>query len=245
VTVGSHLRFLPDRTRLFRIIGDVTEVRVVAIVIIVSLVGFNAAFLALARLFEYPAILRRPASEILERYRAGGRSLRATWYAFMASGLLFTVVPLLLHPILEERGAQPAILATGLGLLAGLVQVLGLLRWSFLVPYLADEHAGADAAGRRSIELAFESAHRYLGAGVGEHLGYLLTGAWTVAMAFLLPEAGLVAPILGWIGLLPAAAILVGLLEPLEVRGAGAVNAIGYLAFSIWLLVVAVVLLVA
>jgi len=64
-------------------------------------------------------------------------------------------------------------------------------------------------------------------------------------MAFLLPEAGLVAPILGWIGLLPAAAILVGLLEPLEVRGAGAVNAIGYLAFSIWLLVVAVVLLVA
>lgn len=38
-----------------------SEVRVVAVVIIVSLVSFNAAFLALGRLFDYPAILRRPA----------------------------------------------------------------------------------------------------------------------------------------------------------------------------------------
>jgi len=223
----------------------VTDVRVVAVLIIVSLVSFNAAFLALGRLFDYPGILRRPASEILRRYRAGGRPLRAAWYAFMASGLLFMLVPLLLHPLLEARGVKSAIVATGLGLLAGLVQVLGLLRWSFLVPYLAEVHDRADAARRRSIEFAFESAHRYLGMGVGEHLGYLLTGAWTVAIAFLLPQAGLVAPWLGWIGLLPAAAILVGLLEPLEVRWAGAVNAIGYLAFSAWLLVVATVLLVA
>jgi len=164
----------------------------------------------------------------------------------MASGLLFTLVPLLLHPILEARGAQPAILATGLGLLAGLVQVLGLLRWSFLVPNLAEQHAGAtEGAERRSIELAFESAHRYLGMGVGEHLGYLFTSGWTVAMALLLPQAGLVDQVLGLIGLVPAAAILAGLLEPLAVRWAGTVNAVGYVAFSLWLGVIGLVLVFA
>jgi hypothetical protein len=222
-----------------------TEIRVVGLVVIVSLVSFNVAFLALGRLFSYPDILRRPASEILERYRSGGRPLRAAWYAFMAGGLLFTLVPLLLHPILESRGAQPVMLATGLGLLAGLVQVLGLLRWSFLVPYLADEHArAASEADRRVAEIVFESSHRYLGTGVGEHLGYLLTGLWIVAIAFLLPQAGLVAPILGWIGLLPAAGILCGLLEPVGVSWAAAVNAVGYLAFSIWLIAVGIALLV-
>jgi hypothetical protein len=222
-----------------------TEIRVVGLVVIVSLVSFNVAFLALGRLFSYPDILRRPASEILERYRSGGRPLQAAWYAFMAGGLLFTLVPLLLHPILESRGAQPVMLATGLGLLAGLVQVLGLLRWSFLVPYLADEHArAASEADRRVAEIVFESSHRYLGTGVGEHLGYLLTGLWIVAIAFLLPQAGLVAPILGWIGLLPAAGILCGLLEPVGVSWAGAVNAVGYLAFSIWLIAVGIALLV-
>jgi hypothetical protein len=222
-----------------------TEARLAGIVAIVALVGFNAAFVALGRLFDYPNILRRPAGEILERFRAGGGRLRAAWYVFMASGLLFTMVPLLLHPVLEARGVQAVMLATGLGVLAGLVQVLGLLRWSFLVPYLAEEHVRAtDPAERRSIELAFESAHRYLGMGVGEHLGYLLTGAWAIVMAIVLPEAGLVPPVLGWIGLLPAVAILAGLLEPLEVRWAGAVNALGYLAFSAWLVVVGIVLVI-
>lgn len=213
-------------------------------VIIVALVGFNAAFIGLGRAFEYPGILRRPASEILERYRAGGTRLRGLWYAFIASGLLFIAVPLLLHPILEARGAQPVMLATGLGILAGLTQVLGLLRWSFLVPFLADEHARTtDPVRRDSIQLAFESAHRYLGMGVGEHLGYLFTGAWTIAMALLLPQARLVVPMLGWIGLVPALAILIGLLEAFDLSWAGAVNAIGYLAFSVWLTVVGVVFL--
>jgi len=62
-------------------------------------------------------------------------------------------------------------------------------------------------------------------------------------MALLLAQAGLVPNALGWIGLLPAAAILVGL-EPLGVAWAGLINAIGYLASSVWLLIVGVVFLV-
>ena len=36
---------------------------------------------------------------------------------------------------------------------------------------------------RQSIEVTFAVLHRYLGVGVGEHLGYLLTGLWTLLAA--------------------------------------------------------------
>ena len=68
--------------------------------------------------------------------------------------------------------------AVVVGVTAALVQALGLLRWVFLVPHLARESAsGADP---KTIDLVFQSFHRYLGVAVGEHLGYLGTGAWTI-----------------------------------------------------------------
>ena len=36
---------------------------------------FNATLALLGKRFDYPEILRRPTSEILERFRAGGPSL--------------------------------------------------------------------------------------------------------------------------------------------------------------------------
>jgi hypothetical protein len=215
-------------------------------VLIVALVAFNASFLALGRLFDYPSILRRPTPEVLSRFRDSGRPLRIAWYAFALSGLLFSAVPLLLHPSLEERGVGAAMLTTGTGLAAGLVQVSALLRWSFLVPFLAERYA-PPAIGdqdRRAIELLFEGAHRYVGMGLGEHLGYLLTGTWTILMALVLPHAGLVVAPLGWVGIAPGLAILAGLLEPAGVESAGVVNALGYLALSVWLIVVGIVFLV-
>ena len=38
-------------------------------------------------------------------------------------------------------------------------------------------------ATRRTVEVAFAVLHRYLGVGMGEHLGYLVTGWWTLLVA--------------------------------------------------------------
>jgi hypothetical protein len=43
-------------------------------------------------LFDYPAVLRRPAGEILTLFNAGGTRLILTWHAFAFLALLF--VPL-------------------------------------------------------------------------------------------------------------------------------------------------------
>jgi hypothetical protein len=65
-------------------------------------------------------------------------------------------------------------LATIVGVLAAIVQFLGLIRWPFLVPYLARAVSAPDATPARleTVDAVFQSFNRYLGVAVGEHLGY-------------------------------------------------------------------------
>jgi hypothetical protein len=85
---------------------------------------FNATFALLGKRFDYPDILWRPATEILDRFRAGGSSLILLWWMFMLSGLLLIPAVVLLGQALRFAGIVPV--AVTVGVLAGLVQMLGL-----------------------------------------------------------------------------------------------------------------------
>lgn len=216
--------------------------RATALLLIALPVVFNLSFFLLQRTFEYPDILRKSVSYILERFVAGGRRLVMTWYVFMASSLLFVVIAILLPQVL--LAGQPVLLtaATVVGILAALVQVLGLIRWPFLVPTLARAYLdpAATPATRESVAVIFDTFNTYLGMAVGEHLGYLFTAAWTVLIALGLIGGGL--PLLGWLGLVPALGIFLGVFEPAGWKPAGAINAISYVLWSLWLVVMGVVL---
>ncbi|WP_329085043.1 MULTISPECIES: DUF4386 family protein [unclassified Streptosporangium] len=123
-----------------------------------------------------------------------------------------------------------AALSTRIGVLAGLVQVLGLIRWPFAVPALA--HASDPAAA----ETVFAALHGYLGTGVGETLGYLFTASWTILLLVALPSPPRWFTILGASS---ALAILAGLLVPLGLPGADLTNFVGYVAWSGWVLCLA------
>lgn len=218
--------------------------RATALLLIALPVVFNAAFFLLQRTFEYPDILRKPVSYILERFRAGGRRLVVTWYVFMASSMLFVVIAILLPQVL--LAGQPVLLAaaTVVGVLAALVQVLGLIRWPFLVPTLARTYLdpAASPATREAVAVIFDAFNTYLGVAVGEHLGYLLTAVWTALIAVGMIAGGL--PLLGWLGLVPALGIFLGVFEPAGWKPAAAINAISYVLWSLWLVVMGVVLFI-
>jgi hypothetical protein len=111
--------------------------------------------------------------EVLERFRAGGSGLILLWWAFMLSGLLLIAGAVLLGQSLGFGGIVP--LATAIGVLAGLVQMLGLLRWVYVVPGLARSYADPTLGPeqREVHATVFRALRQYLGVGVGEHLGYL------------------------------------------------------------------------
>jgi hypothetical protein len=66
-----------------------------------------------------------------------------------------------------------------------------------------------------------------------------LTAAWTVLVALALREAVL-GRVLSWVGLVAAALIAVGTVEPLGVPMAGPLNFFGYIVWSVWLVAFAV-----
>ena len=219
--------------------------KLTGLLLILLPVAFNVVFFLLQRNFEYPDILRKPTDYILRRFNEGGTRLIATWYAFAFTGVLFIPVAILVHQTLASEGTPYMPLATTIGVLAGLVQFFGLIRWTFLVPYLAKTYFEQDAtqATRDSITVVFQAFHRYAGVAIGEHLGYLLTSIWTALIALAITQSSLFSAWLGWIGFLPAIGIFIGLFEDAGFKAAGAINAISYILWSLWLIIVGIVLL--
>ena len=216
-------------------------------------IAFNLAFFELGRAFDYPTILRKEPDEILRRFAAGGPGLLLRWQALLVSALAMLPLAALLAVVLA---APPVLTALSIvvGAAAALVQALGLVRWPFAIPELARRYVAAEGPDadvtRRTIEVVFATLHRLLGVGIGEHLGYLLTGLWTLLVAASILATAVLPGWLGIVGLPIGVALLIGALEfvgPNEKDGwplAGTIVPIAYIAWSVWLIALGVFLLV-
>jgi hypothetical protein len=217
-----------------------------ALLIIVPIV-FTVCFTLLQMQFEYPDILRQPTAEVLAKFQAGGPSLVVVWYVLALTAILFIPISLLVHRVLADGESSTLLwIATTFGVVAGVAQTLGFLRWSFLVPSLAQAYLapGASAAQQAATAAVFDAFNRYAGMAVGEHLGYLSTSVWTFLIAARMLRVPLFGRWIGIAGMALAIGVATGLLEPAGVAWAGAVNAISYLAWAVWLMIVGVVLIV-
>lgn len=196
---------------------------------VVAAVLANAAFIGLGSVFEYPDILQESADEILLEFRAEEGAIVALFMALALSAALLAPIAILLGRLAaNERGR----LSIRVGVAAALVQVIGLLRWPFIVPALADD-GDTDT---------FETVHAVLGTGIGETLGYLLTAIWTVLIISALGKR-LAGRWFSWFGYAAAGLIAVGILVPLDVPGTDFANFVGYILWSVWILAFATLLL--
>jgi hypothetical protein len=227
---------------------------VAAALLIAVPIGFNAAFLELGRAFDYPGILRREPDEILRRFAAGGSGLILRWHALLLSAVAMLPLVALVAVVLEPSPAL-GVSSVVVGSAAALVQALGLARWPYAVPELARRYVAAPEgpagdATRASVETVFATIHRLLGVGIGEHLGYLLTGGWTLLVAAGVLSTTVLPAWLGFIGVPIGILLVVGSLEfagPNEPRGwrvAEVIVPIAYLAWSAWLIALGVGLLI-
>src|SRR5207249_5552030 len=143
--------------------------RVTGLLLVAIALGFAGSFSVLGAIFEYPGILRQPTDHILRRFAEGGQGLIATWYVLTLSAVLLVPVTILLHRFLASDRTSWMPVATAFGVLAGVVQTLGLIRWVFLVPYLSDVYLNpaSSASTREAVGVVFQGFHRYVGAALG------------------------------------------------------------------------------
>jgi hypothetical protein len=132
------------------------------------------------------------------------------------------------------------------------VQILGLLRWVYLVPSLARLNADPrlESGERVATVAVFRAMHQYLGVGLGEHLGYLFTGIWSVLTGVAIVGRALIPAWMGWLGIVVGVGLMIGSAEFLGRDAehgwvfAGAAIPILYIAWSLWLLAMGIVLII-
>ena len=204
--------------------------RITGSLLILAAVLATLAFTALGSIFNYPDVLDEPAADVLASFRAHEGEV-STWFSVLALSAA------LLGPIAVGVGrlsaARAMRIAVAVGIAAAVVQVVGLLRWPLLVPGFA---ADGDTD-------AFRLAGDVLGTAIGETLGYALTAAWTALVIAALGRhfAGRWFAVLGGVA---AALVAVGVVSPLGLPVIDDANFIGYLLWSLWLVVFGAILLV-
>lgn len=220
---------------------------IAGIALLILPIGFNVAFLSLQRSFEYPDILRKPTDYIFQKFSAGGSRLIGLWYAFMLTGLLFIPIALLVQNVFAAQRPFLAGISGIIGVLAGLVQAFGLIRWTFLVPVLARRYndPSTSSTAKEAIGVVFEAFHNYAGVAIGEHLGYIFTSAWTIVVSVMMASSPIFGGLLALLGIVAAIGIFIGVFEQSGFKAAGAINAISYLVWSLWMILAGIALILA
>jgi len=108
--------------------------------------------------FDFPSVLRRPAMEIMA---------------------------LAMREALRERDSSWNRAAGTFGVLAGITQAVGFVRWVWLVPSLAAviRDPASSAATRDYALMMFEAMHQFTGVSIGENLSFLFQGLWTLSVS--------------------------------------------------------------
>ncbi len=175
--------------------------RVTGALFALGAITFGVAATVLSSTFNWPDILREPASVVLPEYADGGTSLTWTWFAVAWTyGIL--LVPILLLPTVLGRRDDPVIrAATFAGAVSVVLSMAGFLRWVFVVPPLAHDYVTGDDTTKAAVAAAWTAQHQYGGALLGEHLGELLVIAWSVTLSVVILRSRCLPAWLGWTGL--------------------------------------------
>jgi hypothetical protein len=199
--------------------------------------------------FDYPDVLRRPAAEVLALFSAGGHGLILVWYAFALTALALAPVAIALAVTPQRLQRMPVLVlfAAFGGVLSGLTQAFGLLRWVFVLPVLAGSPSPNTSLDAEAAAAAFDVLNAYGGVAIGEHLGQLLLVGFVASMAAIQWRES--APRLAFAACLSALAILVGTGEGLALAmqrpsaAFGVATTLGFLGLTAWLTATGIALL--
>jgi|SRR5687767_757368 len=219
--------------------------KTIGILLILGAVGVFIPYTILSFIFDYPDILREDAGVILTKFHEGGASLIFIWFLFAIFGLPLLVAYILIGQKLEKQ-IHFIRWATILGIISITVQIIGLLRWTFVVPVLANDFFYAtDETTMQATKTVFKAIHQFAGVLLGEHLGQLFTVIWTIMIASAFDKLRLLPSWIIWLGYISAGIYLLAQAELFKTVIPnfpvwGLAGLIGSTLWLIWLIIVGI-----
>jgi len=172
----------------------------------------------LAAISDFPDSQFRGVDALLRKVAESGVTGILVWYVDMVPGVLYIVSIVLFHRIMtREPWPRPWFgVATTLGVCAWAIQLIGLVRWIFVFPYLAKLWVNATTdASKETITIVFNAFSNFAGFALGQTVGIHLTAAWIFLVGIALLKSPMFKPWLGWLAIVTAIGEFIGNLGPL------------------------------
>ncbi len=202
-----------------------------AVLNLVAVVVLNAAF-------GWPAVLGDPAAEVLPKF--ADAQVIITIGFLLQVALSVALVPIAIGLHREMNGGVrlwPLSVAT-FGILTGVTQTLGWIRWPITMPGLAETWVDPATTPEvlRVTEASFDLLNAYAGNALGEYLGWLFQALWAIGITTLLYRSGIAGSGMRWLGIgltgLWAIAFLVGPFA--SALSAEPFASVGFTAYGLW-----------
>ena len=166
--------------------------RVAAAALTIQFFLILATFVILSGAINWPASLDDPASVALPRLIEQAGPVMIGYGSYLIAALLLVPATAGLNGRLGLTGAVAG-LALALATLSAIAKAIGISRWLFAMPGLAQAYV-APGADQSTVALVYDTLNAYAG-GIGEALGVgLVSGVWTLLFGVtVLKSPGLVA----------------------------------------------------
>jgi hypothetical protein len=172
----------------------------------------------LAAVSNFPDSQFQGVDVLLRQVAASGVTGILVWYVDIVPGVLYIVSVVLFHRVITQNGQKfPWFgVATNLGVCAWAIQLIGLVRWIFVFPYLAKLWVNAPSdTTKETITIVFNAFSNYAGFALGQTIGIGLTAAWILLVGIAILHSPLFKPWLGWVAIVTAIGEFIGNIGPL------------------------------
>jgi hypothetical protein len=128
----------------------------------------------------------------------------------------------------------------GLGISTALFQSIGFCRWIFLMPFLTSQYF-QQPENQYTISLIYETLNHYAGMTIGEHLGFIAMGFWTITLGVIIYQHTGFKKWLGVIGVIIGGLIIASVLEHFGGSSAtffASLNVLANILWVFWLIII-------
>jgi hypothetical protein len=151
-----------------------------AVLLLLHVALLAVGFEVLAAVFQFPDVLREPAEVRFQLFADHRGIIIPTYYLLALTGITQIAISVMLGQVLDDNRTSLVAMTVVFGVVTGLLQVMGFIRWPVLIPWLVESwQAGTPLDEVALLEGAF---NRYVGMALGEHVGFLCQAIWTTLL---------------------------------------------------------------
>jgi hypothetical protein len=214
------------------------EAKTGAFFLAIHIVIMFAGFTILGIVFEFPDVLRYPASERFALFIENQGIIVPTYWALAMTGFTQIIATVFVWQSFGPQRSATLTLFLVFGLVAGFGQAMGFGRWAVLIPYLAETALNPQSGDIvvAAVPLLEESFNRYAGMLVGEHLSNIAWGIWLLCAGLSILRHGRYAPAFGWLAVIgsPILFLLAGEQLGLSEGILGPITDFGFPLLAVW-----------